>query len=261
MSAFDVKKRFWQGLFTFHDGYKRYYITISLVLFILWSPMNTLLRPEFWIMSTEEYKLFSMLVSILLCIIMGFMLIIYLTIWRVFFPTYWIVGDVDAYKMGRLYWYSDGYFAKKARTIKQKYDFGDYTREEIRILVNQGRLLNILNPWASLTVLHLPLDTRMWREPTKVNVWEPSARRKILGPSGETEYVCDSTPLTTNTINTADAEEEVTSSVFRMVEIAQRASHADVELTKSLIDDSAIWIPEDAKQTVDRWRLEDEQRS
>lgn len=257
MDKYEFKKNMWSSIMLFHSGYKQYYIGVTLVLFILLSPINVLLNPSFWVMSTEEYQMFSILLSILLGIGLAFMLVIYFTIWRVFFPTYWIVGDVDGYKMGRLYWSSKGVFARYGREIRKTYELGGYEETEITILVNQGRLLNILNPWASLTVLHLPLETKLWREPTKINVWEPSARRKVIGPNGETEYICNFVSLEGANVDSMGVEEDVRKSIHRMVETAQSASHADISLTKDLLSDGVVMVPEDIKRKVNAWEEED----
>lgn len=255
-----IKRGFWEALFLFHRGYKEYYIGIVVVLVILLSPLKVLLNPNFWVMSAEEYRLFGILSSILMGIFFAFALIIYLTIWRVLFPTYWIVGKVDPYKMGRLYWSSRNVFAINGRGIRRKYGLGNTEEKELTILVNQGRLLNIFNPWKSLTVLHLPIDAKMWREPTKVNVFEPSARRKVLGPNGETEYLCNNVDITTNIVDSDAINQAVNDGVQHCVQIAQTASHADVELAKELLADGSVWLPSDIKQKADEWEEEDNAR-
>lgn len=248
---YGLKKRFWRGFFLFHDGYKHYYIRLAIVFFVLLTPLNNLLNPYFWVMSPEEYRMFGIVSSIIMGLVCIFGLIIYATIWRVLFPTYWVVGSTDNYKLGRMYWHSKGYLAKKSREIKERYGFKVEPETELTILVNQGRLLNILDPWRSLDILHLPLGSKFWRDPTEIKVWEPSVRRKLFSKNGVTEYICTDNKLLGGSVYNTDILSEVNISVDRLVGIAQKASHADVSLAKELLADSAVWIPEDIKIKIE----------
>lgn len=242
----------WKAFFLFHDNYKYYYIKLAILLSILLTPLNAILNPYNWMIPADEWRMLSIIFLIIFSIFAVFAFILYLTVWRVLFPTYWIVEDkTEPLRAGRLYWSSEGWLASLGYRIRDKHNLEMPNREYMTFLINQGRILNPMNPWASFDVIHLPRETKFYRGPTAIYVWEPSTRRKLLANNGKIDYVCENEGLTINNTDSREVVEKVAQSVNEMVRTAQTASHADVGLTKELLKDSAVYIPPDVKAFVD----------
>ena len=189
----DSRKRFWRGVFSFHDNMKFYYIKIFLALMIIPGfPLGFVWDYGMWIdifSDPEQMRSFYIVLLILAGFVCMAWLMLFLSFLRFVFPNFVVVRGENEYRIGRCYWHSRGipgsWGRRKRRWCGAKVSEDDY------VLVAQRRLFNPLEPWSSMYRFWLPKEYKMYRDPTRLKVWVGNHIRRQSGRNGGMEYVVD----------------------------------------------------------------------